>query len=428
MSAELLPLLENDENKNPHMKAPGFAAGAGDHVNLKGDSVPIGGTDPVPQRHRQRSRSTESGKEGSYVEGLKSRNEKLFWRNSSQHCGTCQASRLPLRHIFRSIQDICAAPYWEQGRIYSYDLKLIFYEYVAELKRREVAAGQRVRDVGNEVNLFKQLDMDVLIRWRQIHAMFLDSDAWIRGGKPSSRQGEHKWMKARKERKATEPFRDLLHSILDWPFQDALVRTLEAKIVIVENAIQRLKGKLKDHHPDGVNGRTEDFSNANEQKTHELRTRPENNLPPFEVARSNVCIDITKLQEEHAWVPHKSVSSESFARSRSPRRWSARTAIRIRAGSLEWHFATAQWGLENFEQEPMGITADSMHINHEPYNLHTPSPVPYPQCISQSGRIECNRSPPPLPAALDARDVAFRDDPTSASLLCAHCGKIIPLV
>jgi len=74
-------------------------------------------------------------------------------------------------------------PIWQQARIES-ERRLIFEEYVAELKQREVheARAARTRAVGKLVALFKGLEVDVLTRWRQAHQLVLNSDEY-RGDK-----------------------------------------------------------------------------------------------------------------------------------------------------------------------------------------------------------------------------------------------------
>ncbi|KAI0028675.1 hypothetical protein K488DRAFT_58019, partial [Vararia minispora EC-137] len=74
-------------------------------------------------------------------------------------------------------------PIWQQARVES-ERRLIFEEYVAELKQREVqeARAARTRAVGKLVALFKNLNVDVLTRWRQAHQLVLDSDEY-RGDK-----------------------------------------------------------------------------------------------------------------------------------------------------------------------------------------------------------------------------------------------------
>ena len=70
-------------------------------------------------------------------------------------------------------------PIWQTARIEA-ERRLVFEEYVAELKQREVqdARATRQRAAGKLVALFKQLDVDVLTRWRAAHQLVLDSDAY----------------------------------------------------------------------------------------------------------------------------------------------------------------------------------------------------------------------------------------------------------
>ncbi|KAH8104969.1 hypothetical protein DFH11DRAFT_1733497 [Phellopilus nigrolimitatus] len=70
-------------------------------------------------------------------------------------------------------------PIWQQAKIES-ERKMIFEEYVAELKQREVQESRAVRacSVGKVVVLFKELNVDVLTRWCTTYSALRDSDAW----------------------------------------------------------------------------------------------------------------------------------------------------------------------------------------------------------------------------------------------------------
>jgi pre-mRNA-processing factor 40 len=86
-------------------------------------------------------------------------------------------------------------PIWQQARIES-ERKLIFEEYVAELKQREVVClillfrsslwsivqqenrAARNRAITKLMSLFKQLGVDVITRWRSAHSLVLESDEW----------------------------------------------------------------------------------------------------------------------------------------------------------------------------------------------------------------------------------------------------------
>ncbi|KAJ3720988.1 hypothetical protein F5878DRAFT_617261 [Lentinula raphanica] len=198
-------------------------------------------------------------------------------------------------------------PIWQQAKIES-ERKLIFEEYVAELKQREVQESRaaRSRSVAKVVNLFKQLDVDVLTRWRQAHNLILESDEWnsdpelrklptldiLLAFEDYSRVREREYEeqtrraqveKTRKERKAREAFKELLQSLvasgdikarskwknvypkfkdddryinmlgnpgsnqieLFWDVVDALDQKLDAKIAVVTNAIAKMDGPSK---------------------------------------------------------------------------------------------------------------------------------------------------------------------------------------
>ncbi|KIK61630.1 hypothetical protein GYMLUDRAFT_58693 [Collybiopsis luxurians FD-317 M1] len=205
-------------------------------------------------------------------------------------------------------------PIWQQAKIES-ERRLIFEEYVTELKQREVhhcvsndSVGQqqesraaRSRSVGKVVNLFKQLDVDVLTRWRTAHKLILESEEWksdlelqklptldiLLAFEDYSRVREREYdeqmrraqvEKTRKERKAREAFKELLQSLVDsgdikarskwkdvypkfkdddrymamlgnpgsnalelfWDIVDGLDQKLDVKIAVVTNAIEKM--------------------------------------------------------------------------------------------------------------------------------------------------------------------------------------------
>ncbi|KAG9223804.1 hypothetical protein CCMSSC00406_0004855 [Pleurotus cornucopiae] len=125
-------------------------------------------------------------------------------------------------------------PIWQQARVEA-ERRLVFEEYVAELKQREVqeARAARSRGIAKVVTLFKQLGVDVVTRWRHAHARLAASAEWARDAElqalPTldvllafedySRVREREYEeterrrqvdKARRERKAREGFRALL--------------------------------------------------------------------------------------------------------------------------------------------------------------------------------------------------------------------------
>ncbi|KDQ61667.1 hypothetical protein JAAARDRAFT_172033 [Jaapia argillacea MUCL 33604] len=197
-------------------------------------------------------------------------------------------------------------PIWQQAKIES-ERKLIFEEYVADLKQREVteARAARSRSISKVVALFKELDVDVLTRWRNALTLVTESDQWQSDAElqklPSldillafedySRVKEREFEeqmrraqveKTRKERKAREAFKALLQGLvadgqikarskwknvyptfkederylnmlgnpgsnpieLFWDIVDALDQKLDAKMSIAEGAIARHNAKL----------------------------------------------------------------------------------------------------------------------------------------------------------------------------------------
>lgn len=198
-------------------------------------------------------------------------------------------------------------PIWAQARIES-ERRLIFEEYVTELRQREVQESRaaRARSISKIVALFKRLDVDVTTRWRQAHQLVLESEEWrsdpelqklptldiLLAFEDYSRVREREFEeqmrraqveKTRKERKAREAFRDLLQSLvksgqmkartkwkdvypsfsddiryldmlgnpgsnpleLFWDLVDNLDQQLDAKIAVAEGAIKRHNKKLE---------------------------------------------------------------------------------------------------------------------------------------------------------------------------------------
>ncbi|OCH93687.1 hypothetical protein OBBRIDRAFT_811000 [Obba rivulosa] len=204
-------------------------------------------------------------------------------------------------------------PIWQQAKIEA-ERRLIFEEYVTELKQREVQESRaaRARSISKVVALFKRLDVDVVTRWRQAHQMVLESDEWkedpelqklptldiLLAFEDYSRVKEREFEeqmrrtqveKTRKERKAREAFRTLLQGLIEsgqirartkwkqvyptfanderylnmlgnpgsnplelfWDTIDTLDQKLDAKIALVEGVIKRHNQKLQESVPDG---------------------------------------------------------------------------------------------------------------------------------------------------------------------------------
>ncbi|OJA09724.1 hypothetical protein AZE42_08800 [Rhizopogon vesiculosus] len=129
-------------------------------------------------------------------------------------------------------------PIWQQARVEA-ERKLIFEEYVAELKQREIqeTRAARSRAISKVVSLFKELDVDVLTRWRKAHEMVTESSEWkadpelrklptldiLLAFEDYSRVKEREFEeqmrraqveKTREERKAREAFKALLHDLV----------------------------------------------------------------------------------------------------------------------------------------------------------------------------------------------------------------------
>ncbi|KZT65748.1 hypothetical protein DAEQUDRAFT_768584 [Daedalea quercina L-15889] len=198
-------------------------------------------------------------------------------------------------------------PIWQQAKVEA-ERRLIFEEYVAELRQREVqeTRAARARSVSKVMALFKRLDVDVTTRWRQAHQLVLDSDEWrdddelqklptldillafedysrVREREFEEQMRRSQVEKTRKERKAREAFRDVLQELvrsghikartkwkdvypafaddprylnilgnpgsnpleLFWDLVDDLDQKLDARIAIVEDAIKRFNKQFE---------------------------------------------------------------------------------------------------------------------------------------------------------------------------------------
>ncbi|KAH8093749.1 hypothetical protein BXZ70DRAFT_949059 [Cristinia sonorae] len=197
-------------------------------------------------------------------------------------------------------------PIWQQAKIEA-ERKLVFEEYVAELKQREMQESRaaRARAINTVVGLFKRLEVDVLTKWRQAHSMVVESEEWQTDSELQSlptldillafedysrvreREFEEQMRRAqvektRKERKAREGFKALLKELVDdgkvkartkwkqvyplfsddprylnmlgnpgsnplelfWDVVDAMDQKLDAKINVLEGSFKRHNDKL----------------------------------------------------------------------------------------------------------------------------------------------------------------------------------------
>ncbi|RPD64363.1 hypothetical protein L226DRAFT_533652 [Lentinus tigrinus ALCF2SS1-7] len=222
-------------------------------------------------------------------------------------------------------------PIWQQAKIEA-ERKLIFEEYVSELRQREVqeTRAARARSISKIVALFKRLDVDVLTRWRQAHHMVVDSDEWkeddelqrlptldillafedysrVREREFEEQMRRRQVEKTRKERKAREAFREVLNDLvksgqikartkwkqiypsfandnryldmlgnpgsnpieLFWDVVDALDQKLDEKIAIADGAIKRHNEALQAKMKEEGDGAPENEA-ANEQKPFEV--------------------------------------------------------------------------------------------------------------------------------------------------------------
>ncbi|KAI6113118.1 hypothetical protein F5141DRAFT_1188298 [Pisolithus sp. B1] len=129
-------------------------------------------------------------------------------------------------------------PIWQQAKIEA-ERRLIFEEYVAELKQREVqeTRASRTRSISKVVSLFKELGVDVLTRWRKALDMLTECEEWKEDpelrrlptldillafedySRVKEREFEEQMRRAqvektRTERKAREAFRGLLQELV----------------------------------------------------------------------------------------------------------------------------------------------------------------------------------------------------------------------
>ncbi|KAF8074918.1 hypothetical protein FPV67DRAFT_1475444 [Lyophyllum atratum] len=199
-------------------------------------------------------------------------------------------------------------PIWAQAKIEA-ERRLIFEEYVTELKQRDVqeSRASRSRSVAKVVALFKDLNVDVVTRWRSAHNLVLESREWnedpelrklptldillafedysrVREREYEDQMRKAQVEKTRRERKPREAFRDVLQGLVDsrkikartkwkevyplfadderylsmlgnpgsnplelfWDAVDLLDQELDRKIAVVEAAIERYNTKERE--------------------------------------------------------------------------------------------------------------------------------------------------------------------------------------
>ncbi|KAF5377810.1 hypothetical protein D9757_008104 [Collybiopsis confluens] len=263
-------------------------------------------------------------------------------------------------------------PIWQQAKVES-ERRLIFEEYVVELKQREVQESRaaRSRSVGKVVNLFKQLDVDVLTRWRTAHKMILDSEEWrsdlelqklptldiLLAFEDYSRVREREYEeqmrriqveKTRKERKAREAFKELLQSLVDsgdvkartkwkdvypkfkdddryinmlgipgsnqlelfWDIVDGLDQKLDAKIGIVTNAINNMDMETQPANGKATEGDVEAVERAKSAPTEDGREK--NKDRGFSVGPAMTEDEFTKIVKSTADSDTKDLSGDEL--------------------------------------------------------------------------------------------------------------------
>ncbi|KAI3600446.1 formin binding protein, partial [Moniliophthora roreri] len=243
-------------------------------------------------------------------------------------------------------------PIWQQAKVEA-ERKLIFEEYVTELKQREMASQEsraaRSRSVAKVVNLFKELDVDVLTRWATAYKRLTETEEWendpdlqalprldillafedysrVREREYEEQMRRSQVEKTRRERKAREAFKELIQGLVDsgkikartkwkevyhlfrdderyinmlgnpgsnqlelfWDVVDALDQKLDDKIGMVMDAVERSKtGSDKGGEGDG----------ENTSKGYALR--PETSEEEFlNVVKAAANVEIKELSEE----------------------------------------------------------------------------------------------------------------------------------
>ncbi|KAH8107472.1 hypothetical protein DFH11DRAFT_1748020 [Phellopilus nigrolimitatus] len=369
MPDELLLLLEKveKENKpvqqatNSRMIVPNFVPG---QLGSQGASVPLGGVDPsLPQSQQplngaapQPARrslpddpfiphngfATLKEGEKAFTQLLRRAGIDTSWKwdqtiratitdplykalNTLSEKKKCWQKGNPNVFHYSTFQSadrlFAQHPIWQQAKIES-ERKMIFEEYVAELKQREVQESRavRARSVGKVVALFKELNVDVLTRWRTAYSALRDSDAWATDPElqrlPSldvllafedyARVQEREFEdcmrretveKACRDRKGRGAFKSLLRELVDvgrirakskwkdvypdfgdderylgllgipgsnplepfWDVVDSLDQKLDAKVTVVEEAIRKSNEQAEQSFEFGPNTTEEEF-------------------------------------------------------------------------------------------------------------------------------------------------------------------------
>ncbi|KAF7312223.1 hypothetical protein MIND_00235300 [Mycena indigotica] len=232
-------------------------------------------------------------------------------------------------------------PIWQQARIEA-ERQLIFEDYVSELKQREVqeTRASRTRSVSKVVALFKELNVDVVTRWRDAQDRLLKSSAWrddaelqklptldiLLAFEDYSRVREREYEeqtrrtqveKTRKERKTREAFKAILDELVSsgqikartkwkdvyplfksderylnmlgnpgsnplelfWDAVDKFDQALEEKTAVVEEAIKRYNMALTKTR-EGEDTKMGDVEQADES-THGFAVEPETKKEEF---------------------------------------------------------------------------------------------------------------------------------------------------
>ncbi|RDB23443.1 Pre-mRNA-processing protein prp40 [Hypsizygus marmoreus] len=252
-------------------------------------------------------------------------------------------------------------PIWQQAKVEA-ERRLIFEEYVAELKQRDVqeTRAARARSVSKVVALFKQLNVDVVTRWRTAHQLVIESKEWsedpelrklptldiLLAFEDYSRVREREYEeqmrraqveKTRKERKAREAFKDLIQNLVDtgkikartkwkevyplfrnderylsmlgnpgsnplelfWDTVDLLDQELDQKIAVVEGAISRYNGKGEVKVLDGQEEPADDETKEKENQFAVLPDTSEEEFIAIVKTNADDAVNSLSLEDLH---------------------------------------------------------------------------------------------------------------------------------
>ncbi|THG94455.1 hypothetical protein EW026_g7029 [Hermanssonia centrifuga] len=252
-------------------------------------------------------------------------------------------------------------PIWQQAKIEA-ERKLVFEEYVTELKQREMQESRaaRARSVSKVVALFKKLEVDVLTRWRSAHSKVLESDEYrndeelqklpnldillafedysrVREREFEEQMRRQQVEKTRKERKTREAFKDVLRGLVEsgrikarskwkdvypsfkddkryldilgnpgsnplelfWDLVDNLDQKLDAKVAVAEAAIRRHNDNLQPPLSQDATDEKTEKANGNDATAKSFKITPETTKEEFtQILKEDDSEALRKLQAQ----------------------------------------------------------------------------------------------------------------------------------